>query len=162
MDKRTPPKRTPTMSYAASEAIFSPALPELTEKELDELFSKAFEQHEQQSSNDKISTISAKLAGTSKASVVRNFGKPVSSKDISEVVQKAIPHKTQQDNKYCANMWNEWVIYQAKTTGVVIPYLKDIKVEELQHWICSFLLEIRKKIAMHLYPTLYTMYELEL
>ena len=27
----------------------------------------------------------------------------------------------------------------------MIPYLKDIKVEELQHWICSFLLEIRKK-----------------
>ena len=43
MDKRTPPERTPTTSYAASGAILSPALPELTEKELDELFSKAFE-----------------------------------------------------------------------------------------------------------------------
>ena len=130
MDERTPPKRTPTMSYVASEAISSPALPELTEKELDELFSKTFEQHEQQRSNDKISTISAKQPGTSKASVVRNFGKPVSSKDISEAVQKATPHKTQQDNKYCANMWNEWVIHRAKTTGVVIPYLKGTRFRD--------------------------------
>ena len=48
------------MSYAASGAILIPALLELTVKKLDELFSKAFEQHEQQCSNDKISTISAK------------------------------------------------------------------------------------------------------
>ena len=45
MDEHTPPKRTPTMSYVGSEAISSPALPELTEKELDEIFSKALEQH---------------------------------------------------------------------------------------------------------------------
>ena len=42
-------------------------------------------------------------------------------------------------------MWKEWVIHRAKTTGVVIPHLKDIQVEELQHWICAFVLEIRKK-----------------
>ena len=107
-------ERTPTTSYAASGAILSPALTELIEKELDELFSKAFEQHEQQCSSDKISTISAKRPGPYKASVARNFGKPVSSKDISETVQKATLHKTQQDSKYCANIWNEWVIHRAK------------------------------------------------
>ena len=46
MEECMPPKCTPTMSYAASEAIFSPALPELAKRELDELFIKAFEQHE--------------------------------------------------------------------------------------------------------------------
>ena len=35
----------------------------------------------------------------SKAS--RNFAKPVSHKDITEAMQKAIPLKTQRDNKYC-------------------------------------------------------------
>ena len=66
----------------------------------------------------------------SKAS--RNFAKPVSRKDITEAMQKAVPLKTQRDNKYYANLWEEWVLHRAKRTGVTIPYLNTIKVEELQ------------------------------
>ena len=36
----------------------------------------------------------------SKAS--RNFARPVSHKDNTEAMQKAVPLKTQRDNKYCA------------------------------------------------------------
>ena len=41
----------------------------------------------------------------SKAS--RNFAKPVTHKDITEAMQKAVPLKTQRDNKYCKNLWEE-------------------------------------------------------
>ena len=41
----------------------------------------------------------------------RPFAKPVSSKDIEQAMQSAVPEKTQQDNKYCAKLWHDWVSY---------------------------------------------------
>ena len=60
-------------------------------------------------------------------------------------MQKAVPEKTQRDKKYCTNLWEEWVSHRAETTGIIIPHLKNIDMEELQHWMCAFILEIRKK-----------------
>jgi len=54
------------------------------------------------------------------------------------------------------------VKHLAEITGDVIPHLVDIKVEELQHWICAFVLEVRKKIEINLFPTLLITYVLEL
>ena len=42
-------------------------------------------------------------------------------------------------------MWDEWIVNRAKAAGTVIPYLKDISLAELQHWLCYFILELRKK-----------------
>ena len=42
-------------------------------------------------------------------------------------------------------MWDEWIVNRAKSTGTIIPYLKDITVAELQHWLCYFILEVQKK-----------------
>ena len=130
-------ERAPTTN-----CISSPTLPEFTEKEIDELFNTAFEQHENKCNSNTSTSTTAKQPSEAPT---RNFAKPVSSKEVDEAIQGGVPKKTQEDSIYCANLWKEWVIHRAKTTGVVIPHLKDIKVEELQHWICAFVLEIRKK-----------------
>ena len=75
----------------------------------------------------------------------RPFAKPVSSKDIEQVMKSAVPEKTQQDNKYCAKLWHDWVSYRRKETNVIIPSLHNITSTELQHWMCPFILEVRKK-----------------
>ena len=81
---------------------------------------------------------------------------------MDEAIQGGVPKKTQEDSIYCANLWKEWVIHEAKASGVVIPHLKDIKVEELQNWICAFVFKIWKKMVAHLFPTVSTTYVLEL
>ena len=127
---------------------FSPTLPELTEKEIDELFNKAYEQQEFECDNK----MTAKRPSRASASATRTFAKPVSSKEIAETMQSGVPKKTQQDSKYCAYLWDEWAIHRAKTTGDIIPCLKNIKVQELQHWICAFVLEICKKDGSEFIP----------
>ena len=145
-------KRTPTTNDVVGKT-FSPTLPELTEKEIDELLNKAYEQQELKCDSNKMT---AKRPSRASASATRTFAKPVSSKEIAETMQSGVPKKTQEDSKYCANLWDEWAIHRAKTTGDMIPYLKNIKVEELQHWICAFILEIRKKDGSEFIPnTLY-------
>ncbi|XP_065902920.1 zinc finger MYM-type protein 2-like [Dysidea avara] len=141
----------------------------LTEKELDELFFIAFEELEGASiqfkevtnSSNKIvsnavagnvvqnerTTIAESTSGSSKVSskAARKFAKPVTKEDIATTMQSAIPKKTQRDNKYCYTLWKEWVTHRAMATGEVIPLLCNITAEELQHWLCSFVLEVRKK-----------------
>ena len=90
--------------------------------------------------NDNDTTMATKR----RTKATRNFAPPISNKDITEAMQNAVPEKTQRDNKYCVNLWEEWVSYRAKTTGAVIPHLKNITFEELQHWLCAFVLEIKK------------------
>ena len=36
--------------------------------------------------------------------------------------------------------------------GIVIPYLKDIILTELQHWLCYFILELQKKSGTQFLP----------
>ncbi|XP_065915625.1 uncharacterized protein KIAA1958-like [Dysidea avara] len=82
---------------------------------------------------------------TSTASKSRPFGKALSGENIEQAIQSAVPESTRKDTKYCVSMWDEWVVARAKSTGTIIPYLKDITIPELNHWICYFILEVRKK-----------------
>ena len=85
----------------------------------------------------------------------RIFAKPVSSKDISEAMQRLF-QKKQRDNKYCASLWEEWMSHhQAEATGSMMPpHLKNIETEELQHWIWYKRLERRMAVCFH--QTLFT------
>ena len=76
---------------------------------------------------------------------IRKFAQAVSNEDIARTMHSAIPQKTQRDNKYCYNLWNDWVSHRANSTGEVIPLLHNITVKELQHWLCAFVLEVQKK-----------------
>ena len=57
-------------------------------------------------------------------------------------MRSRIPESTNRDTKYCAKMWEEWVINRAKKTGTMVPYLKDITIPQLQYWMCYFILEV--------------------
>ncbi len=76
---------------------------------------------------------------------VRQFATPVTSEDIENAIKTASPASTQKDTKYCARIWEDWVEHRAKSAGTAIPHLNNITLNELQHWLCSFVLEIRKK-----------------
>lgn len=142
---------TPTNNFIDG----SPSHSEFKEKELDEIFTNAFEEFDSYSTEEQESGVnfgkadsSMVVTDTRQASrqAPRIFGKPVSNEDITRAMQKAVPEKTQKDNKYCVGLWEEWVSCRAKTTpGVVVPHLNKITAQELQHWLCAFVLEIRKK-----------------
>ena len=130
----------------------------LTEKELDSLFSNAFEEFYGVSSqlgevsdacSDKnvqtMEPTSAASNTSNPSKAIRKFAQPVSSEDIAKTMQSAIPKKTQRDTKYCYTLWEDWVLHRAKSTGEVIPSLRNITAEELQRWLCAFVLEVRKK-----------------
>ena len=76
---------------------------------------------------------------------IRKFSQVVSNEDITRTMHSAIPQKTQRDNKYCYNLWNDWVSHRENSNGETIPLLHNITVKELQHWLCAFVLEVRKK-----------------
>ena len=139
---------TPTSEHTPTSSFVDNSAPQLSEKEIDDFFNSAYEElHHDNNENQQtvVNNVDADNAVKRPSKASRNFGKPVSHKDISEAMQRAVPLKTQRDNKYCANLWEDWVLHRAKTTGVTIPYLNTIKVEELQQWLCAFVLEIRKK-----------------
>jgi len=84
-------------------------------------------------------------AGQETVSTSRPFGKAISEENIEQAIQSAVPASTRKDTKYCVSIWDEWVVARANSTGTIIPYLKDITLPELNHWICYFILEVRKK-----------------
>ena len=98
---------------------------------------------------------------SSTVSTTRPFANPVTGENIEEAIKRAIPENNRKDTKYCIAMWDEWIVKRAKSTGTIIPYLKDITVAELQHWLCYFILEVRKKMEQNFLPTVYIMYAVE-
>ena len=85
----------------------------LTEKELDEIFNSAFEEFNKESQRTEVNNhdTSDDVVNIKPKRASRNFAKPVSCKDITEAVQKAVPEKTPSDNKYCKSLWEEWVLH---------------------------------------------------
>ena len=74
-------EHTPT-----NNCISSPTLPEFTEKELDELFNTAFEQHENKCNSDTSTSTTAKQPSEAPTT---NFAEPISSKEVDEAIQGA-------------------------------------------------------------------------
>ena len=101
-------------------------------EDIDSLLLQTIESYED--SNEKASS-----------TISRPFSDPVSGENIEQAIQNSIPESTKRDTKYCISMWDEWIVNRAKAAGTVIPYLKDITLTELQHWLCYFTLELRKK-----------------
>ena len=107
----------------------------LTEEELDDLFSNAFEELDEVSSYLEVSEacsnknasnvttkpISAKSNPSHSSKTIRKFAQPVSSEDIAKSMQSAIPKKTQNDTKYCYALWEDWILQRRKSTGEMIP-----------------------------------------
>ena len=62
--------------------------------------------------------------------------------EIEQARLKGVPLKTQQDTGYCVRLWN--ACHQA-AASVTIPPLPDLDSTQLQRWLTSFILEVRKK-----------------
>ena len=131
---------------------------QFTEKELDDLFLNAFEDLDgvrsqlseskacsSKNASNVVRTVEPISAKSNTSHISRKFAKPVSTDDIAKTMQSTIPKKTQKDNKYCYTLWEDWILHRAKSTGEIIPSLRNITVEELQYWLCAFILEVRKK-----------------
>ena len=89
--------------------------------------------------------------------VLRNanlrYGSPKTSEQVNEARRRGIPQKTQDQNKWVANVWCDWVRYRLQ-----IPCVEK---EEKQHqlsedfckmstkamnfWLAKFVLEVRRK-----------------
>ena len=65
--------------------------------------------------------------------------------------EAGIPHKTEQDTRYCKKVWDQWREHRMKTTGVNIAPLHHLSLAELAHWLTNFILEVRKKSG-EVYP----------
>ncbi len=73
------------------------------------------------------------------------FAPPKTDAEIANERQKGIPKKTQEDTKYCLNIWVEWRKHRQQTTGDTIATLQEMTRDELQHWLTRFILEARKR-----------------
>ena len=74
-------ERVPTTN-----CVSSPTLPEFTEKELDELFNTAFEQHENKCNSNTNTSTTAKQPSEAPT---RSFAKPIFSKEVDEAIRRA-------------------------------------------------------------------------
>ena len=75
----------------------------------------------------------------------RPFAAPKTAEEIELARSKGVPCKTRQDTNYCVRLWNAWSVHHQATAGVLIPPLADLKIDELQHWLTRYVLEVRKK-----------------
>ena len=82
----------------------------------------------------------------------QRFAPPKSEEEIARARLESIPKKTRQDTEYCIRLWNSWAENRKRKTGVTVLPLEDLdNVETLQHWLCRFVTEIRKKNGLE-YP----------
>ena len=50
---------------------------------------------------------------------------------------------------------------QQESLNLLISYLNTIKVEELQQWLCVFVLEIQKRMGVRFFQILFIMFAVE-
>ena len=95
----------PTSEHTPTRTFIDSNTPQLTEKEIDD-FNNAFEElnHDNEKQQTEVHNDDAddavNVKQPSKAS--RNFAKPVSYKDITEAIQKAVQSIGDNTVKYCA------------------------------------------------------------
>lgn len=73
------------------------------------------------------------------------------TEEIKRARLESIPKKTRQDTEYCVRLWNSWAENRKRNNGVTVPPLEDLDNDNLQHWLCRFVVEIRKKNGLE-YP----------
>ena len=66
--------------------------------------------------------------------------------DVEKARKVNIPQKTQNDMKYCIRLWREWHLYRnvmtTEANEVVPDNLTSLDDQELEHWLCHFVLEV--------------------
>ena len=76
----------------------------------------------------------------------QQFVQPKSEEELTRACLESIPKKTRKDTEYCVRLWNAWAENRKLNTRVTVPISEDLGIADtLQHWLCHFVTEIRKK-----------------
>ena len=82
----------------------------------------------------------------------RRFAAPVTSNDVQQAKEAAVPKSTRNDTKWCMKLWDLWSSQRPScSTEAAIPTITALNNDQLQHWLCRFILEVRKENGQH-YP----------
>ena len=82
----------------------------------------------------------------------RHFAAPVTSNDVQQAKEAAVPKSTRNDTKWCMKLWDLWSSQRPScSTEAAIPTITALNNDQLQHWLCRFILEVRKENGQH-YP----------
>ena len=82
----------------------------------------------------------------------KRFAAPVTSNAVQQSKDAAVPERTRRDTEWCIKLWNLWSSQRPCTsTDTAIPPITALNNEQLQHWLCRFVLEVRKVNGQH-YP----------
>lgn len=71
------------------------------------------------------------------------FGKPVDDGDLNELISEAIPPNTKKSTSWAMKVFDEWQ-KSRNENGEVIPELAVFTVEDVNHWLTRFIVEVRK------------------
>ena len=122
----------------------------LSEDEVDQLLvaaSSTYEAHEPicrtESAQEPLQTGPSHYA-TSSSHHMR-FAHPKTDEDIQKEREKGVPKATQQDTKYCLNLWEEWRKHRMQISNTNIAPITELAPSMLQYWLTRFILEVRKR-----------------
>ena len=87
------------------------------------------------------------------AAIRRPFAPAKTDKEVKSARTQGIPKRTQDDTKYCVSLWNAWKSYRKETTGDIIEDITELSISALNHWLTSFILEVRKKDGSEFPPS---------
>jgi hypothetical protein len=80
------------------------------------------------------------------------FAVPKTEEEVVEARKASVPKKTQTDTRYCMRLWDEWKMHRNVTSTKRVPDdITEMSRDELQYWMCRFVLEVRKRDGS-LYP----------
>ncbi len=72
----------------------------------------------------------------------RLFAPIRTDKDVEEARASSVPKKTLEDTKYCLGLFQTWTEYRNSENGDNIGPIEELSMEELQHWLSRFVLEV--------------------
>ena len=73
------------------------------------------------------------------------FLSPKTDEEIRAAREAGIPKKTQQDTKFCVNVYEEWRKNRERVLNTTIPPLKSMNAAEQAYHLTRFVVEARKK-----------------
>ena len=122
-------QETEELFLAASQKFES--IDESSEPEIDELFKVASQQIKKSKLEDR-------------------FAEPVSSKEIAELRQSAIPKKTQKSTAWGLKIWRDWAEHRRdnlrddeERSQDLLPDFVRMTVSNMNFWLCKFVAEAR-------------------
>ena len=124
--------------------------PHSDEAELESLLLEANDDYESSQDPAQQSSAHAQQLNTASHSHSR-FAPPKSEEEIRLARAARIPEKTRQDTKYCVNIWEAWKSERQNKSNQTIPPLAQMNNAELNTWLSSFALEVRKQNSLE-YP----------